>query len=106
MDHQDFAQLLGNYGEFIGSIAVVFTLIYLAIQVRQNTATIHLSESAHRATIETELNNRFHELRRDLYADAELTRIYRQGMLRPESARADRMGSILQLGLFAILSAR
>jgi len=33
MDHQAFAQLLGNYGEFIGSIAVVATLIYLARQV-------------------------------------------------------------------------
>jgi hypothetical protein len=34
MDHQAFAQLLGNYGEFVGAIAVVVTLIYLAIQVR------------------------------------------------------------------------
>ena len=37
MDHQVFAQLLGNYGEFIGSIAVLVTLVYLAIQIRQNT---------------------------------------------------------------------
>ena len=36
MDHQDFAQLLGNYGEFIGAIAVVVTLFYLAVQVRQS----------------------------------------------------------------------
>jgi len=36
MDHQAFAQLLGNYGEFFGSIAVFATLAYLAIQVRQN----------------------------------------------------------------------
>ena len=35
MDHQAFAQLLGNYGEFVGAIAVVTTLAYLAIQVRQ-----------------------------------------------------------------------
>ena len=37
MDHQALAQLLGNYGEFIGSIAVVVTLGYLAIQIRQST---------------------------------------------------------------------
>lgn len=37
MDHQAFAQLLGNYGEFIGAFAVVATLAYLAIQIRQNT---------------------------------------------------------------------
>ena len=35
MDHQAIAQLLGSYGEFIGAIAVVATLAYLAIQVRQ-----------------------------------------------------------------------
>ena len=34
MDHQAFAQLLGNYGEFVGAVAVVATLIYLALQVR------------------------------------------------------------------------
>jgi hypothetical protein len=34
VDHQTFAELLGNYGEFIGSIAVLLTLIYVAIQVR------------------------------------------------------------------------
>jgi len=34
MDHQALAQLLGNYGEFVGAIAVVVTLGYLAIQVR------------------------------------------------------------------------
>ena len=36
MDHQALAQLLGNYGEFIGAIAVVATLAYLAVQIRQS----------------------------------------------------------------------
>ena len=31
---------LGNLGDFIGGIAVVITLIYLAIQVRQNTSAL------------------------------------------------------------------
>ena len=35
MDHQALAALLGNYGEFVGAIAVVLTLGYLAVQVRQ-----------------------------------------------------------------------
>ena len=38
MDHLTFAQLLGNYGEFVGAIAVVATLAYLAIQIRQQNA--------------------------------------------------------------------
>jgi len=37
MDHQAFAQMLGNYGEFVGAFAVVATLGYLAVQTRQNT---------------------------------------------------------------------
>jgi hypothetical protein len=36
MDHLTFAQLLGSYGEFIGAIAVVATLFYLAVQVRHS----------------------------------------------------------------------
>ena len=36
MDHPTFAQLLGNYGEFVGAIAVVATLAYLAVQIRQS----------------------------------------------------------------------
>lgn len=43
MDHQSFAQLLGNYGEFIGAIGVVVTLGYLAIQIRQNTRSNRVS---------------------------------------------------------------
>lgn len=31
------AQLLGNIGEFVAAIAVVVTLVYLAIEVRQHS---------------------------------------------------------------------
>jgi hypothetical protein len=37
MSFMDTAQLLGNLGEFIGAIVIVATLIYLALQVRQNS---------------------------------------------------------------------
>ena len=43
MDHQAFAQLLGNYGEFVGAIAVVGTLVFLAFQIRSNTKAIQAS---------------------------------------------------------------
>ena len=36
MDLQSTAQLLGNLGEFIGSVMVLVTLVYLAVQVRQS----------------------------------------------------------------------
>ena len=37
MDHLTFAQLLGSYGEFVGAVAVVATLIYLTKR-QSNTA--------------------------------------------------------------------
>ena len=37
MDLQATAQLLGNFGEFFGAIAVVATLGFLAVQIRQST---------------------------------------------------------------------
>lgn len=41
MDYIALSELLGNYGEFIGSIAVVVTLIYLIVQVRQTRNSIY-----------------------------------------------------------------
>lgn len=53
MDHQAFAEILGNYGEFIGAIAVVGTLVYLAIQVRQSReATIENTKAIRAASYE------------------------------------------------------
>ena len=37
---------LGNIGDFVGGLGVVITLIYLAVQIRQNTATVRASGSA------------------------------------------------------------
>ncbi len=46
MDHQAFAEMLGNYGEFLGAIAVVATLAYLAVQVRQSKAATEVNTTA------------------------------------------------------------
>lgn len=54
MDHQTFAQLLGNYGEFVGAIAVVATLIYLARQVRDGSRQIRLNTTSNLATLSQE----------------------------------------------------
>ena len=50
MTLMETAQVLGNFGEFLGAIAVVLTLAYLTIQVRQNTQAIRFQtgrQSAH-----------------------------------------------------------
>ena len=50
MDLFSTAQLLGNFGEFFGAIAVVATLVYLAFQLRQNTMSLRRTE--YRAAME------------------------------------------------------
>ncbi len=45
MDLQATVQLLGNVGEFVGSIAIVVTLVYLAIQIRQSSRSATLIAS-------------------------------------------------------------
>ncbi len=44
MTLMESAQVLGNFGEFFGAIAVVVTLIFLTLQVRQNTRQIRRAE--------------------------------------------------------------
>jgi hypothetical protein len=76
------AQLLGNFGEFVGAIAVVATLMYLAFQIRQSTRA-----SQHTA---------FHEAMRDqvaalhlLSTHAELSEIIYKGLADFESLPED-----------------
>ena len=40
MSFVELSAVLGNIGEFIGAIAVLVTLIYLAVQIRQNTVAL------------------------------------------------------------------
>jgi len=49
-------ETLGNLGDFIGGIGVVATLIYLASQIRQNTASVRQSNRI--ATANTEISVR------------------------------------------------
>ena len=41
MTLMDMAQLLGSLGDFVGAIVVAVTLIYLSVQLRQNTRALH-----------------------------------------------------------------
>ena len=43
MTLMEIAQLLGNFGEFFGAIAVVASLVFVAFSVRQNTHALKLS---------------------------------------------------------------
>jgi len=44
---------LGNLGDFVGGLAVVVTLIYLALQIRRNTSTTRVQTVQHLLTSDT-----------------------------------------------------
>jgi len=44
---------LGNIGDFVGGLAVVVTLVYLALQIRQNTAATRVQTVQHLLTSDT-----------------------------------------------------
>ncbi len=44
---------LGNIGDFVGGLAVVVTFVYLALQIRQNTATTRVQTVQHLLTSDT-----------------------------------------------------
>ena len=62
---------LGNIGEFVGAIAVVVSLLYLAIQIRQNTKTVRTS--TYQAVLES--SHRVNEY----LGDPRMERLYRVG---------------------------
>ena len=82
MEHQAFAQLLGNYGEFVGAIAVVITLAYLAVQIRQNTESVRLSS-------ELALSQQTSDFAARMWAHPEMLRIWDLAITDPSSLSSD-----------------
>lgn len=72
MDLQTTAQLLGNFGEFAGAIAVVITLGYLAVQVKQNTKSMDRSTRTERAKASYDHLNNYVHLNSQAIVHAEL----------------------------------
>ena len=52
MQLSELSEILGNFGEFVAAIAVVITLGYLALQVRQNTRALQSSERTFQSNLE------------------------------------------------------
>ena len=71
-------QDLANLGEFISSVAVMLSLVYLAIQVRQNTASIR-TENFARAL------ERISAMQSVLFENGNLARLQAQGVLDPST---------------------
>ena len=104
MSTLEFSQLLGNYGEFVGAIAIVVTLIYLAMQLRQNTRAIQSSERAYRSNLEVATNGRFFDFRRDIYSNPELRSIWIRGLFDPDLLTHNEWYSFTQFFVQFLLS--
>ena len=70
-------QDLGSLGEFVGAIAVVVSLLYLAVQIRQNTRSMHAA-AVHQATTGASAFSM------PLAESGELARIFNTGVFQPE----------------------
>lgn len=79
MDHQAFAQLLGNYGEFVGAFGVIISLVYLGIQVRGNSRLVQENTKAHQMAAELASNDGTRAMGLELVKSPELTDLIRRG---------------------------
>ena len=70
---------LGNIGEFIGALAVVISLVYLAIQVRRNTQQMESNEKALLRAESSAQHIQWSDWRRMLATNAELVEIWDRG---------------------------
>lgn len=73
---------LGNIGEFVAAIATLVTLVYLAIQIRQNTRAL-------RAASHHSITDSFNHLNAVIGTDPNAARIYRLGLEGLENLTAD-----------------
>jgi len=66
-------QSLGNLGEFVGGLAVIASLIYLALQIRQNTKSVRLQ-------VEQAIKRDTWDLRRSAIENPELAELFTKAM--------------------------
>lgn len=75
-------EAIGAVGEIVGAITVFLTLVYLAIQIRQNTKAVQASaiDSA---------NSQVSNVREKIFSDPEVANMYRRGNEDPTSLNED-----------------
>ena len=79
MTLMESAQLLGNFGEFFGAIAVVATLIFLAVQIRLNKVAMNENNDLARAAAVDKIFDQFKGWRRLIASDSDVARVWLNG---------------------------
>jgi hypothetical protein len=78
-------EAMGNLGDFVGGVAVIITLLYLALQIRRNTASV-------RAASRQDVEESFRQWNRQIYETDGLAEITQSGILQyPDMPQPDRM---------------
>ncbi len=77
-------QDLGNLGEFVGAIAVVITLGYLALQIRHNTRQVLQNTRSHRRESTRAFIEDANTWRSYLIQSPEIADLYRRGLRSPD----------------------
>ena len=75
-------EAIGAVGELVGALAVLVTLIYLSMQIRQNTKSVQ-------AAAVDSANSQVSRIREVMFADADVANIYRRGTEDPASLSQD-----------------
>ncbi len=91
---------LGNLGEFIGGIAVVATLIYVAVQIRQNNSLIRANTDSVNAASVIAFQTFFTTPASQVVQDESFADIFLRGLSEPDSlspSEAIRFQSHLQI---------
>ena len=91
-------ETMGAWGEFVGGIAVVLTLIYLAYQTRQNSRQMALSIQLHSSAMATSHAAAFREFWQTIASDEELAGLGARsqtgsGFSEAEVARLEKLGA-------------
>jgi membrane-bound lytic murein transglycosylase MltF len=76
---------VGAIGELIAATGVIVSLVYLALQIRQNTRQLEQNERTAIATAVSVSATENRENRRYIYTSSEVTEICLKGMADPES---------------------
>ena len=75
-------EAIGAVGETVGALAVLVTLVYLAMQIRQNTKSVQ-------AAAVDSANSQVSRIREVIFADADVANMYRRGTEDPASLSED-----------------
>jgi hypothetical protein len=75
-------EAIGAVGEIVGALAVLVTLVYLAMQIRQNTKSVQ-------AAAVDSANSQVSKIREVIFADADVANMYRRGNEDPASLSED-----------------